>query len=987
MPLTLPGYSVENIQGLTDLTKDQATAVKVLFDKTGADTKTFLLETMIPELNILDAANVKLSGDQTIAGVKTFSSSPIVPTPTTDMQTSTKKYPDDIMATHQASADHDGRYFTETEIQATTDGASGADKIGVTAIPTLAGGTVQAVLESAKARFDDIDTVNVNAEVAGTHTGADGGVYATLPIRLDAMDTEFDAYQADNATQLALKANQTDLVLTNNVVSLKANTADVNTQIASVTSGSPKGTYATVALLTTAFPAGNTNIYVVTADGKWYYWSGSAWTVGGIYQAGEIDAVLAQVVSNGYNIDRHNLLLISECERFDKWKNNNYKNNVGGTVSGDLAHFETGGQGIAITTALKLGGGHLVKTMDLSKFPDGSPSTTVDYIRLWLYIEQTEIDKMESTGAIFVRFLCEVEGDANIYYYTSINKTTLIAGPQIIKIRKSRFTAVSTASWANVKGLDITYTGTTAPTASMTFTVDAISMERENKATVYPTGSVMGNPDFITISAPNTIKVARFRYGYEDGTFKDCPTTTIGLAGAYDYIIADCTGATIALTKGIKTYWWQEINLPRDKFVFLYKNAGYYGSQLTVVQGVLNTLFPYIENPSVTIVTVGAGQTYTDIKSALDSITDNSFTNRYQILVLNGEYDLSLDGLVGLGMKNYVDIVGQSRNGVRVIKRLSGQTGNSVFNASQYDVHLDYASLRNMTLISYKCKAPVHIDSVDFNLIELINLNLINENTPDLANYQNCLAIGLTQNEHVVCKGVYANGVLWAHNKNNPHYEGKKGCSFELYNCISKSIQIGDLLNYGHDTFIAEGCKAEYLNYLYYKNYGTPLSYVTPSFDCQLKGNTIDYIKATTTTDGGVTTVETGWDELNGGKVFISEPSIYSYCKNVSVSNLAKGSLVTLDESTDMNGIKAWVSGGKLFGQALEVINASDFGIVQNKGILFMSADGTTPISMNDAIELNSSGVVIKHNTGDIIGYARQALGSGTGTIKVKLVS
>ena len=39
-----------------------------------------------------------ITGDQTIAGVKTFSSSPIVPTPTTDMQASTKKFVDDAIA-------------------------------------------------------------------------------------------------------------------------------------------------------------------------------------------------------------------------------------------------------------------------------------------------------------------------------------------------------------------------------------------------------------------------------------------------------------------------------------------------------------------------------------------------------------------------------------------------------------------------------------------------------------------------------------------------------------------------------------------------------------------------------------------------------------------------------------------------------------------------------------------------------------------------
>jgi hypothetical protein len=81
------------------------------------------------------------------------------------------------------------------------------------------------------------------------------------------------------------KADQADLVATNATMTLKANISDVNTQIASVASGSPKGAYATLSALTAAIPAGNTNIYVVAADGKWYYWTGSVWSAGGTYQS------------------------------------------------------------------------------------------------------------------------------------------------------------------------------------------------------------------------------------------------------------------------------------------------------------------------------------------------------------------------------------------------------------------------------------------------------------------------------------------------------------------------------------------------------------------------------------------------------------------------------------------------------------------------------------------------------------------------------
>jgi len=49
--------------------------------------------------------------------------------------------------THKTSSDHDGRYYTEAEMGATTDGASGADKVGATEVATGSGTTVQAIVE------------------------------------------------------------------------------------------------------------------------------------------------------------------------------------------------------------------------------------------------------------------------------------------------------------------------------------------------------------------------------------------------------------------------------------------------------------------------------------------------------------------------------------------------------------------------------------------------------------------------------------------------------------------------------------------------------------------------------------------------------------------------------------------------------------------------------------------------------------------------
>lgn len=64
--------------------------------------------------------------------------------------------------------------------------------------------------------------------------------------------------------------------------------------------GNPNGVYATLSALQSAFPAGTSGIYVITADGNWYYWNGTAWTIGGIYQA---IAVTDEVISERQRTD------------------------------------------------------------------------------------------------------------------------------------------------------------------------------------------------------------------------------------------------------------------------------------------------------------------------------------------------------------------------------------------------------------------------------------------------------------------------------------------------------------------------------------------------------------------------------------------------------------------------------------------------------------------------------------------------------------
>lgn len=72
-------------------------------------------------LKEVDDEKVSKTGDETIAGVKTFSGSPIIPTPTTDMQSSTKKYVDDADALRVLKSEQSITNKTLAEVLSTID--------------------------------------------------------------------------------------------------------------------------------------------------------------------------------------------------------------------------------------------------------------------------------------------------------------------------------------------------------------------------------------------------------------------------------------------------------------------------------------------------------------------------------------------------------------------------------------------------------------------------------------------------------------------------------------------------------------------------------------------------------------------------------------------------------------------------------------------------------------------------------------------------
>lgn len=146
-----------------------------------------------------------------------------------------------------------------------------------------------------------IPTVNNNSEVVTELQNYVTHYFDNLDVQKE-VDTKLDEMSADGTLTNLISAyvdpiyqnyeNEINTIVTDfttnigTTVETQNETIDImQSQIQSLASGGPAGVYATVSDLETADPD-HTKIYVVTEDGKWYYYNStdSEWAAGGDYQ-------------------------------------------------------------------------------------------------------------------------------------------------------------------------------------------------------------------------------------------------------------------------------------------------------------------------------------------------------------------------------------------------------------------------------------------------------------------------------------------------------------------------------------------------------------------------------------------------------------------------------------------------------------------------------------------------------------------------------
>lgn len=160
MAFTAPAYAVNNIQTLDDLTENQASAVKILHDKAGSDTKTYLIALLAELASVTDSSS----------GADNIGMTPITETGAANkVQTVIE--------------------VLITRLKATTDGLSGADLTGLTAIAGVDGTTVQSFLEAFKTYVDSQSPLTIgNGSITDLKLSEDTG----------AIKARFTAYQAES---------------------------------------------------------------------------------------------------------------------------------------------------------------------------------------------------------------------------------------------------------------------------------------------------------------------------------------------------------------------------------------------------------------------------------------------------------------------------------------------------------------------------------------------------------------------------------------------------------------------------------------------------------------------------------------------------------------------------------------------------------------------------------------------------------------------
>ena len=404
-----------------------------------------------------------------------------------------------------------------------------------------------------------------------------------------------------------------------------------------------------------------------------------------------------------------------------------------------------------------------------------------------------------------------------------------------------------------------------------------------------------------------------------------------------------------------------------------------------------------------TIITVGSDGNYTTIQDALNSITISGENHKYIIRVKSGVYDISNEDINFLGIKNYVEIIGDNKETCIVKNMKSSSVYNSVqnvFDISYYHDAIKFAKISNLTLINQGGKGCVHIDTDygDFakdGLIVLDNLICIDLNTPDMTYIPSSLRtddfgggginIGLRRYQHVKVTNCVSNGSIYAHNSGYSDINLFGGCTFTVENCTFGHSNIGDLGSGSKDIFTFRNNKFQRAT-INSNTHGSGEAIENYNIMAIFENNKIDYINGTDNAIG-ISYPYGCFDRFFGGKFPFIENNIHMNVINNTTETIPRSGLVGLvnynntGETNVMGiGVRAFQEGDTFIGCAMEDISTGTMGIIQYSGTLRWGDSTVYPIGTYlkatdvgsvTACEANEADFKVKGNDGSSISFLK----------------
>lgn len=228
-------------------------------------------------------------------------------------------------------------------------------------------------------------------------------------------------------------------------------------------------------------------------------------------------------------------------------------------------------------------------------------------------------------------------------------------------------------------------------------------------------------------------------------------------------LVADFSSMTVEVVNCDGTGFKNGVT-PYNKVVLLFNFAGKLYSPIASVQLELDKIYSSEEEYNTVI--VSPTSTYTSVRAAVQSITDASSVNKYRILVKNGTYNE-----IDIETKDYVDIVGESREGVVLVcdgnstenapngyglpmwtwlDDYSGQAISSIPKDYKHlFIHMSNSKIANVTMLVNNVKYAIHQDGNGRSYYAVVeNCDIIRRETYDNTPMSSLVGVGAIGGQH-----------------------------------------------------------------------------------------------------------------------------------------------------------------------------------------------------------------------------------------------